>query len=93
MAKRASFEGIVRIIEAAGKCGVKHLKYGDLEVHFELPLPEVETPAPQATSITRELTEEEKLLLEQQRFEDELNNLKITNPLEYERILEREASA
>lgn len=75
---------IQKIIETCAKSSVLHLKMGDLEIDFAPkppPAPVFITPPP--------LTEEEKQDLDAERDRERLDYLRITDPLEYEKLMEK----
>lgn len=85
-ALRRNRVNIVAIIEAAGKAGVKHLKFGDLEISFEEQKQEVAITRP--TLVQAPIpTPEQQEASRRERQQELLEQLKIEDPLEYERLV------
>lgn len=94
-----SMDDVVRIIEASAKCGVTVLKFRDLKVSFGKPTePEVVLPgdpANNSAAMVEAPTEQQLQTQGQNAFakselelrEEQLAELAITNPLEFEKLL------
>lgn len=94
-----STDDVVRIIETSAKCGVTVLKFRDLKVSFGKPT-EPETvlpggPANNSAAMVEAPTEQQLKTQDQNAFakselelrEEQLAELAITNPLEFEKLL------
>lgn len=94
-----STDDVIRIIESSAKCGVVVLKFQDLMVSFDKQVePEVVLPggpANNSASMVEAPTEQQLQTQDQRAFEksemelrdEQLAELAITNPLEFERLI------
>jgi hypothetical protein len=73
---------LVKLIDAASKAGVKHLKFGDLEVDFVGKEPEVEQATEMAPEPEREVHESDIELAKEQAMAE----LLVENPEIYEKL-------
>lgn len=92
--KSLSGEEIVKIIDACAKRKVVKLKLGDLELDFQprstqSPATGPAIPAPSPQVLVEQTQEQEKSILKDETDlkEEQLAELQLTNPAEYERLL------
>ena len=88
---------VVKLIQAAGKSGVKSLKCKDLEVEFFEKTPRVKVKGIETGAVQEPIPVQEELALDEStvekieaiRKERELDDLMINDPLAYEEIVEK----
>jgi len=83
-------EDICRIIEQCGKTGVSVLKYGPLEISFDVVRTSVESPYPEienSAEKSREIHQTTILQQEIETKEDMLSRLQIEDPVELEKLI------
>ena len=92
--KSLSGEEIVKIIDACAKRKVVKLKLGDLELDFQprptqSPAMGPATPAPSPQVLAEQIQEQERSILKDETDvkEEQLAELQLTNPAEYERLI------
>ena len=88
-------DSLIKLIEVAARCGVSKFKYGELEVEFGGPAhdkiltPEF-TPPPLLSPVEIEEMKAFERARERERRQEELDVLRITDPLEYETIMQKD---
>lgn len=84
----ANADAICKIIRAATNSGIREIKIGALFMAFG-PLDQA-APQPLDTVETKSVEQETKHILEQTHLQDEMDQLKLSDPLAYERLVEGE---